>query len=124
MASRPIIAPYSVISNGNMVGNLTSIVTVIQTNSLLSYTYKWLGTSPVGSVVVEASNDYSQNSDGSVNNIGSWNVLPLSSPTTITGNADNGLIDIDAAGFYAVRTRYVSSSGTGVLNVTISGKVS
>jgi hypothetical protein len=118
MASRPIIAPYSVISNGNMVGNLTSIVTVIQTNSLLSYTYKWLGTSPVGSVVVEASNDYSQNSDGS------WNVLPLSSPTTITGNADNGLIDIDAAGFYAVRTRYVSSSGTGVLNVTISGKVS
>lgn len=90
----------------------------------MSYSYTWVGTAPVGTVSVQVSDDYSQNSDGSVNNAGTWNNLPLSITPAVSGNTGNGLIDIDQLGVYAIRTVYTPVSGTGVLNVMYKGKVS
>lgn len=130
MASRPILSPYQIIGGsskgsvpGNMAGVITSPVTVIQNLSQISYDISWAGSSPVGGIVVQSSNTYSQNADGSVNNPGDWNTLPLSSTASISGNTGSGVIDILASGLYAIRLVYTPISGTGALSATVSAKV-
>lgn len=123
MSSRPQLDPHPVILNGDMSTDILSEVTVIQKLSMISYSIEWDGASPVGSITVEASNDYQKNVDGTVRNPGTWNQLPLSAPTGVTGNSDNGFIDIFATSAFALRLRYNRGSGTGVMNVVISGKV-
>jgi hypothetical protein len=105
-----------------MTSTVTSLPTILQTNGKCSYDISWTGT-PVGTFNVQVSNTYSQNADGTVRNAGNWTTLTLSSPTTTTGSAGNGFIDIDATGAYAVRLQYVPTSSTGTLNATIAGKV-
>lgn len=114
--------PQSVITNGDMSGNLTSEVSVIQQLVMASYSLKWSGTSPVGSISVQVSNDYSENVDGSVRNPGTWIDLPLSGLTPVSGNSDAGFIDIDANAGYALRLVYTRASGVGILNVIMLGK--
>lgn len=123
MSSRPQFDPYEVIEDGDMSGNITSQVTIIQKLSLLSYGVSWTGTSPVGTMSVQVSNDYELNKDGSVRNAGTWNDLPLSAPTAVTGNSGNGFIDIFATAGYAMRIKYNRVSGTGTMEVTATGKV-
>ncbi len=123
MASRPILEPQQVITNGNMTSAITSMVTIITNLSMMSYTYTWAGTSPVGAVSVQVSNDYSLNSDGSVGNSGTWNTLPLSDSAAVSGNSGSGMIDIDQIGAYAIRTVYTPTSGTGTLQCFFKGKV-
>lgn len=90
---------------------------------MISYDISWTG-APVGSFVVQVSNTFTQNADGTVRNVGNWDTLPLSAPAAITSSPGNGAIDIDATGFYAIRLVYNPTSGTGVLNAFIAGKVS
>lgn len=124
MSSRPILSPYSVITNASMATSLTSIVTVIQNLSMVSYEVVWsAGSTPVGTISVQVSNDYSQYADGSANNPGNWSDLPLSTTPGITGNTGVGYIDIDANAGYALRLVYTRTSGSGTLNVIVSGKV-
>lgn len=124
MSSRPQLEPHLVITNGNLASaSLTSIPTIIQKLSMVSYEAVWSGSSPSGTVSVQVSNTYSLNTDGSVKNAGDWNDLPLSISPTVSGNTGNGFIDIDAQAGYAVRFVYTRISGTGTLNVTVSGKV-
>ncbi len=123
MASRPILSPFSVITNGNMAGSLTSAVTVIQNVSMVGYTISWAGSSPVGTMSVEVSNDYSQNADGTVRNAGHWVALTLSGGTSVSGSTGTGFIDIDAVSAYAIRLIYTRSSGTGTMQAVINGKV-
>jgi hypothetical protein len=122
MSSRPLLQPQPVIVNGDMSGDLASMVTVISNMSMMSYSYSWTGSTPVGSISVQVSNDYRQNSDGSVANAGTWNSLTLSASTAVSGNTGNGLIDIDQLGAYAIRTVYTRTSGTGTLQATFKGK--
>ena len=124
MSSRPQFSPYSVVTNGDMsLATIISKVTIIQKLSMISYDISWAGVAPAGPVTVQVSNTYSQNSDGSVHNPGNWTTLILGSPTTISGNTGNGFIDIDATAGYAVRLVYTRTSGSGLLNVTVAGKV-
>jgi hypothetical protein len=130
MAVRPLIAPYQVITDGNMsASTITSSVTVLQQTSMVSYGYSWTGTSPVGTITVQVSNDYSKNADGSVRNAGTWNNVFFSvsgsivSSAPVSGNTGNGLIDIGPTGAYAIRTVYTKTSGIGTLQATIAGKV-
>lgn len=130
MSSRPQLNPQSVITNGSMAGNLTSLPTVIQKLSMISYSLSWSGTAPVGTVSVQVSNDYSQNADGTVAHAGTWNTMTLNYNGTavtvipVTGATGNGFIDIDETAAYAMRLIYTAVSGTGSLNVIIAGKVS
>ncbi len=102
MASRPIISPFSVITNVSMAASITS---------------------PVGSMSVQVSNTYSQNADGTVRNAGHWTTLDLSSSTDVSGTSGNGFIDVLATAGYAIRLLYTRTSGTGTMNATIVGKV-
>jgi len=123
MASRPIFTPYLVIDSGDMSGNITSKVTVIQNLSMLSYDISWSGSTPVGVMSVQFSNSYSQNADGSVRNAGNWTTITLNNPSNVSGNTGNGMIDIDATGAFAMRLVYTRASGTGTMNAVVNGKV-
>lgn len=129
MAYRPQAAPYPVIEDGDMSANVTSLVTIIQKLSMCSYSYSWSGSSPVGEIVVELSNDYALDSTGAVKNAGTWNAMTLNyggaavDSVPLSGNTGNGLIDIEAVAAYAIRTRYVRTSGTGTLNSIFVAKV-
>ncbi len=123
MSSRPLLKPQSVITNGSMAGSLTSLVTIINQISIISYAVSWAGSTPVGTMSVQVSDDYSQNGDGTVRNSGTWNTLPINT-MNVSGNTGNGFIDIYVTGAYAIRLLYTRSSGTGTMNATISGKVS
>lgn len=90
---------------------------------MVSYSVSWSGTSPVGAVTIQVSNDYAQNVDGSVAVAGTWNTLTLSSATNVSGNTGNGFIDIDAIAAYAIRLIYTKTSGVGTFQAIINGKV-
>lgn len=96
---------------------------------MISYGISWAGTSPVGTLSVQVSNDYSQNEAGGVADPGTWNTLTLDvagTPTTsipVSGNTGNGFIDILQTGAYAMRLVYTATSGTGLMQATIAAKV-
>lgn len=129
MSTRPNFAPYNVLNAVSMATSQTSAVTIVSRLSLINYALVWSGTSPVGSVSVQASDDYSLNAEGAVQNAGTWNNLPITvsgsalTAIPVTGNTGNGMIDIATAGFYAVRLIYTATSGTGTLTVTVNAKV-
>lgn len=130
MSTRPQISPITVINAGSMAGNLTSAVTLIPKISMMSYGCSWSGTSPVGTIAVQVSNDYSINAEGAVNNAGTWTPLYFnvagtpSNTLAVSGNTGTAFIDIDQLGAYAIRLVYTAGSGTGTLTVTFNGKVS
>lgn len=137
MSTRTSLRPAQVIpsaqaspaNTGSMAANITSAPTLLQSLTKVSYSVSWTGTSPVGTLSVQASNDCLVNSEGGVSG-GTWNTLPLDlagvAVTTIpvTGNTGNGMIDIDSLSAYAIRLVYTAGSGTGTLTATVVGKVS
>lgn len=117
-------------ANGNsMAANITSSPTVILDMYALSYGLSWTGSTPIGTVSIQGSNDFLLNAEGFVMNAGTWNTLTVNyngSPVTtvpVTGNTGNGLIDVTATGIYAIRLIYTATSGTGSLTVTMVAKV-
>ena len=116
-------------ANGNsMAGNITSQASITTVMGRLSYQVVWSGTSPVGTVSIQGSNDYVLSSTGEVLNAGNWDTLTveyLGSPVQsipVTGNTGSGLIDLTTTGIYATRLVYTATSGVGSLTVTVFGK--
>jgi len=130
MATRTALRPQIVLDAGDMSGDLISDPTVLQSLTMGSYAVSWSGTSPIGTLSLQVSDDYSLDPNGQVNNPGTWNTAPLSVGGTtsntipITGNTGNGYIDILGTGAYASRLIYTAASGTGSLTITVVGKVS
>lgn len=130
MSTRTTLRPKLVIDSGDMASDITSQATILQSLTSGSYALSWTGTSPVGTLQFQVSDDYSLDPNGQVDNPGTWNTAPLSmSGTTVTaipisGNTGNGYIDILGTGAYAARIVYTAASGTGTLNATVVGKVS
>lgn len=131
MSTRSNLRPQSVITNGNMaLASVTSAVTILQSLTVGSYTYSWSGSTPIGTVAVQISNDYSLNQDGTVNNSGTWTTIfftlngsSVVSSAPVTGNTGVGVIEW-STGAYAIRTVYTKTSGTGTIQAVVNGKVS
>lgn len=130
MASRPNIQSYKVITDGDMSGNITSSVSIIPQVTVGSYSYSWSGTSPVGYITVEVSNDYAPGGiDGKAANAGTWTELyftldgsTVTNQAPVTGNTGTGFIEWSTAA-YAIRTKFYSTSGTGTIQAFINAKV-
>lgn len=115
--------------NGNsMAGNITSQPILTQRFMMGSFGLSWTGSSPVGVVSVQGSNDFKLGNQNQVINPGTWNTLTLnyggSAVTTVpvTGSTGSGMIDITMTGIYALRLVYTRTSGTGNLTVIFCGK--
>jgi len=136
MSTRTNIRPQRVIPSpqgspaggSSMAADIISAPTIMQSLTVANYSVSWTGATPVGAIVIEASNDFTLNPQGGVSG-GTWNALPLSlagqtvSSIPVTGNTGNGMIDIDTLGAGAIRLRYTATSGTGALIAYVSGKV-
>ena len=129
MSTRPHIAPYSVIKNGDMSGNLTSAVTILQKISIGTYTYSWAGAAPVGDISVEISNDYALDAAGNVINPGTWTPIYFTldgssvvNVAPVAGATGTGVIEW-STGAYAIRTKYAATGGAGLLQAVINCKV-
>lgn len=128
MSTRPYLKPNPVIKNGDMSGNITSSPTLLIGATKASYAFSWAGTSPVGTVALQGSNDFSLNGDGTVNNAGTWSTYTLNylgSPVQsvpVSGNTGNGMIDVET-GANAVRVIYTAGSGAGTMQCIFTGKV-
>lgn len=130
MSSRTTLRPHIVSDAASMAADITSDVTILQSLTSCSYQVSWTGTSPVGELFVQVSNDYELGPGGNVVNSGTWSNMTLSvngSPEAsiaISGNSGNGFIDIEKTAAYAIRLFYDRTSGTGSFTATIVGKVS
>jgi hypothetical protein len=122
MATRPSIFPFQVL-NQTVSGSATthSIVTIKPELSRITYSMVWAGTL-AGTFTVEVSDDYSENSDGSVRNPGTWNTLPTSTTVTASGSPGNGFYDI-STGAYAIRLTLTSTAGSGLVTEIVTGQV-
>lgn len=129
MSHRPIIAANSVTPLINAVttgADITGPATIIQFLPGISYDISWTGTTH-GTISVEVSNTYSQNSDGTVKNAGNWTILPAASFSgtypTPAGSAGNGFLDVVGTEAYAVRLIFTRIDGTGTMTVVPCAKV-
>jgi hypothetical protein len=129
MSTRTTFRPQVVINAASMAANITSSPTILQSISGASYAISWAGTSPVGTLALQISNDYALNPDGSVLNTGTWIGVPvtvsgaLSATMSVSGNTGTGFIDIQRHNGYATRLVYTAGSGTGSMTAVINGKV-
>ncbi len=131
MSTRSVLRPTEVITAGNMASTtVTSLPTVLQSLTLLSYEVSWTGTSPVGTLALEVSNSFALAPDGTTAVAGTWTTVPLElagaevTSIPISGSTGNGFIDVTLNAGYAMRLLYTKASGVGTLTATVSGKVS
>jgi uncharacterized membrane protein len=102
-----------IISSGDMTTTLKSIAIDLNRSDTRSYSVQFVftGTSPVGTVYVQGSNDggvtYTQVTDS---------ILPVS------GNSGSCLINVEMPAYQLVQAVYVPVSGTGTMNCYINGK--
>lgn len=102
-----------IITNGDMSSNIISTATDLNKTNTRSFSiqFNFTGTSPVGIVYIEGSNDqgntYTQISD---------------SISPITGNSGSCLINVEFPAYELVRLQYIRTSGIGTVNCFINGK--
>ncbi len=118
-------------ANGNdMSGNIISSPFFLNDQAGCSFGFSWSGSSPVGTISIQGSNDYAVPAvNGKIANPGTWNTLTLNyggsavTSVPVSGNTGNGIIDVTITAIYAVRAVYTSVSGTGKLIATLFCKV-
>lgn len=128
MSDEARYGPCQITRNESMSGNITSQVIIKVPLSKWNFQINWSGTSPVGTIKVQTSLDYSQNIDGSVKNAGTWNDMPfllstgeLVTSMPVSGNTGIGTIDILSNAAYAIRVVYTRTSGTGTIQMYAHG---
>lgn len=80
----------------------------------------WTGSSPVGTLDVQVSNDHQENG-GVVTNAGTWTSI-YASPQAISGNSGNIFLNVAAISAAFVRFVYTKTSGTGTLKLYFNGR--
>ena len=112
-----------------MSSTTASSPTILQSLSMVNYAVAWTGTTPIGTLSLQFSDDYAIGSNGTVSNSGTWNTVPLNvagafqTSVAISGNTGNGMIDVQETSAYACRLLYTASSGTGTMSIVVTGKV-
>lgn len=95
----------------------TSAITSTKRHDNAGILVSWTGTSPVGSLDVQVSNDY--NSD---TGIGTWFSLNFGSAISISGNSGQAEITMTMLPFSNIRAVYTKVSGVGTLQASLSLK--
>jgi hypothetical protein len=127
MSTRPYLVPQIVFNKVATNQNQYSLITNVNRISLVSYTVAWTS-GVIGTITVQASNDYTEPYTLSENplNTGNWVNIPLTVVVAPSGTADNALIALPQTSPAWVRLVFTDTSGgtnTGKLTAYISGKV-
>jgi spore coat protein U-like protein len=102
------IANTIIINNQSMATNINSLIVNINEVILIGIIASWSGTSPIGTLNIEASND-----GITFDTIGSLSV---------SGNNGVNSINIQELGFGFLQVVYTATSGTGNLTVSCNQK--
>lgn len=114
---------FQTITSGDMSqASLTSRVTNIQRLDNIGIQLNFTG-APVGTFAVQVSADYNQDTEGNVTNAGHWVPISLSPSPAASGSAASIYIDLAELSAPWIRVVYTKTSGTGVLNSYITGKM-
>lgn len=130
MSSRTNLRPHTVINAQSMGASITSDITLLQSLTKGSYQVVWSdGSTPIGTIALQVSDNYSVDPSGAVLNAGTWTTATISvagvpaSSAPVSGNTGSGFIDFSTAA-YATRIIYTRTSGSGTMSATVTGKVS
>lgn len=114
------IAPVTIISAGDMsAASVTS--TALDINQAYSFSIQaaWTGSTPVGTLQIQGSNDIV----ASISNVTNWsNVGGTAGTAAVSGNAGSAMLEIPVAEYHYVRVVYTKTSGTGTINATFFSK--
>jgi hypothetical protein len=95
-----------------MAADITTAAVDISNVDDISIVYDWsLGSSPVGSIIVEVRNGESP-----------WSTLDIAPPAAISLNTGNNNIQITNVSFKELRLIYSRTGGSGTLNAWLTGK--
>jgi hypothetical protein len=113
MARKDVLAnwPMFGVSGADMSANATSQITTIQFMDNIGILINWSGSSPVGTLFIEISNDNK-----------TFTALEFGSSISISGNSGTHTVTINQAPFGYLRARYALTSGTGNLTAILSSK--
>jgi len=123
MSAKTIINSTQIIFNGDMTNPITTVPTSLKIIDDSGFQMIWTG-APVGTFSAQVSLDYKpgQFPDETPQNAGHWVTLPLSTPITASGVPDTAYIDLTLMSSPWVRLVYTPTSGTGSLQVYVTGK--
>lgn len=112
-----VLMPKRIIVDGDMSGDLDSIVLSSQFQDNVGLQVEWSG-SPTGTITVEASVDYDP-----IDQSGTFYALTFNPTLTQpAGVADGYLINLNQLPFSYYKVAYARTGGTGTLNVYTTSK--
>ncbi len=121
MAVKNVLFPYSLVTANTMAASVTSTPTHIAFLDNIAMQIDFTTSDAIGTFDVQGSCDYVKGDAQNAAVTGNWISLGLS--ISAAASADNHiLINMYNIAFPWIRFVYTRSSGTGVLNVKITGK--
>lgn len=115
MSRKNVIQPYRLVTNGSTGATFTSSVINLPWLDNICIESAWTGTA-VGTIKVEGS------SSGNVYEF-LKDVVGNDIQHTVSGVADNGMFDLNQLSFNYLRVVFTRTSGTGTINIWVSGKM-
>lgn len=103
--------------NEDISSNAQSDQTSVHNLDKASIHVTWTGTSPIGVLKVEATNDSPENPSAV------WREVSFGSTIDISGNSGSHDLIFNEIPFNAIRLVYTATSGTGTLTAALSAKV-
>lgn len=119
---------YEILTGANAAGNLVSAVTNIQRLDNVGIQVHVASGTPTGTVQVQISADYEQDTEGNVLVVGNWINLKQPDNTTLVaqvitaGSPAQTYFDLTQLSCPWIRITYTASSGSGTLNAFITAK--
>lgn len=120
MGRKTILKPYKVIDDGDISGDVTSSSTNIEFLDSVTYLVQWTGSTPIGVLYVDVRQKTGGEPDGFNT---SWITLEFGETISVSGASGGHTISIENKAFTESRLRFVSTSGSGTMQATISGSV-
>lgn len=108
---------FKMFDSQDISGSVISAQTSVHNLDKASIHVVWSGSSPVGELKVEATNDNPENPNAV------WREVVFATAITISGSSGDHDIVFNELPFNAIRLQYTSTSGSGTLNATLSAKV-
>lgn len=112
MGRKNVIKSFKMFDAGDISGSITSSTTNVINQDKASIHLEWTGTSPVGTITVEARNGEND----------SWYELDFGTTISISGNSGDHQLVFNEMPFTDIRIQYASTSGTGSLDATFTSK--